>query len=384
MALVLAAGRGERAGEGPPKQYRPLAGQPVLRRTLRALLRRFAPSEIRVVYDPAHRTLYEEAVHGLGLPEPIVGGATRRDSVRAGLEVLAERPPRDIFVHDAARPFVGVALLDRLQRALGRAAAVVPAVAVVDSVARLDEGRIDAYLSRAGLARVQTPQGFRFALLLRAHRAAGGAEATDDASLVRTLGEEVAVVEGEDDNLKLTTAADFARAERMLAGLRRTCTGFGYDVHAFADGRPLRLCGIRVPHPRGLAGHSDADVALHALTDAILGTFGGGDIGVHFPPSDPRWGDADSTCFLRHALDLLVAAGGRLGHVDVTIVCEEPKIGPHRAAMRRRLGELTGLPSECVSLKATTTEGLGFTGRREGIAAHAVATASFEAAEEDG
>lgn len=382
IALVVAAGRGERAGGELPKQYRALGGEPVLRRTLRALLRRFAPDELRVVIDPAHRPLYEAAVRGLDLPEPVAGGSTRRDSVRAGLEALASSPPHHIYVHDAARPFVSSALLDRLARALARAQAVIPVLPVPDSLVRCAEGRASEYVPRTGVARVQTPQAFRFELLLRAHRSVPAGSFHDDGSLVRAIGEEVAVTEGDENNFKLTTAADFARAERLLAVARQVRTGFGCDVHAFAPDRPLVLCGLRLPHPRGLAGHSDADVALHALTDAILATFGAGDIGQHFPPTDPRWRDAGSTWFLGHALKLLARAGGRLAHVDLTIVCEEPKIGPHREAMRQRLGELTGLPPDRLSIKATTTEGLGFTGRREGIAAFALVTADFEDSEE--
>jgi len=377
IALVVAAGRGERAGGGVPKQYRELAGEPVLRRTIRALMRRFRAADIRVVIDPSHRALYEASVGDLGLPEPVAGGATRRDSVYAGLVALEADPPGEVWVHDAARPFVSVALLDRLAQALVLEPAAVPVVPVTDSVARLEDGRIGRYVPRERLARVQTPQAFRFDLLLRAHRTAGDGSFADDASLVRAIGEQVAVVEGEEDNIKLTTAADFAKARRMLATGRQTRTGHGFDVHAFAEGRPLVLCGVRIPHPRGLAGHSDADVGLHALTDAVLATIAAGDIGSHFPPSDARWRDADSTLFLRHALALLAENGGQLVHADLTIVCEEPKIGPHREAMRARLSELTGLPPARISLKATTTEGLGFTGRGEGIAATALVTATF-------
>lgn len=377
VALVVAAGRGERAGGGVPKQYRKLAGEPVLRRTIRALLDRFRAADIRVVIDPSHRALYEAAVAGLGLPEPVAGGPTRRASVRAGLEALAADPPREIWVHDAARPFVSVALLDRLAAALVAAPAVVPVIPVADSLVRVEDGRVGRYVPREGLARVQTPQAFRFDLLLRAHRSAGDDTFTDDASLVRAIGEEVAVVAGEEENIKLTNPEDFANAGRMLRAALQTRTGYGYDVHAFAEGRPLVLCGVRIPHPRGLAGHSDADVGLHALTDAVLATIAAGDIGSHCPPSDPRWRDADSALFLRHALALLAEKGGRLVHADLTIVCEEPKIGPHREAMRARLSELTGLPPARISLKATTTEGLGFTGRGEGIAATALVTATF-------
>lgn len=382
IVLVAAGGRGERAGGGMPKQYRLLAGEPVLRRTIRALLQRFRPADIRVVIDPAHRALYEAAVVGLGLPEPIPGGATRRASVRAGLEALVPTAPKEIWVHDAARPFPSTALLDRLACKVAEVPAVIPVVPLEDSLVREADGRVQAYVPRDGLARVQTPQAFSFDLLLQAHRTVGNDSFTDDGSLVQASGAEVAVVPGEVDNIKLTTAEDFARAERMLAHNGRTVTGYGFDVHAFASGRPLMLCGIRIPHARGLAGHSDADVGLHALTDAVLATIAAGDIGSHFPPSDPRWRDADSAHFLNHALGLLRERGGWLVHIDLTLVCEEPKIAPHREAMRARLATLTGLSLAQVSIKATTTEGLGFTGRGEGIAATAVVTARF--AEGDG
>jgi 2-C-methyl-D-erythritol 4-phosphate cytidylyltransferase/2-C-methyl-D-erythritol 2,4-cyclodiphosphate synthase len=360
-----------------PKQYRVLAGEPVLRRTIRALLQRFRPTDIRVVIDPAHRALYDAAVSGLGLPEPIAGGATRRASVRAGLEALAAAAPEEIWVHDAARPFVSRGLLDRLARMLVEVPAVIPVVPLADSVVRAADGRVQAYVPRNGLARVQTPQAFSFELLLRAHRTVGDESFTDDGSLIQAIGAELAVVEGEVENIKLTTAEDFARAERLLASQGRTVTGYGFDVHAFASGRPLMLCGVRIPHARGLAGHSDADVGLHALTDAVLATMAAGDIGCHFPPTDPRWRDADSAQFVRYALDLLREHGGQLLHVDITLVCEEPKIGPHREAMRARLAALTGLAMARISIKATTTEGLGFTGRGEGMAATAVVTARF-------
>lgn len=379
-AIVVAAGRGERMGAGPPKQYRPLAGEPVLRRTLRALLAHPAVARVQVVIDPDHRGLYEAVAEDLGLPEPVAGGASRRESVAAGLGALAAlpRPPEYVLVHDAARPLLSHTLLDRVITALRFVDAVVPVLPVHDSLARVEGARIVAEVERAGVVRVQTPQGFRFELLRRAHAEVPG-EASDDARLVRALGVEVATVPGDPANIKLTTPEDFAFAERLLAsGAPRTFrTGFGYDVHRFDPTRRLVLCNLHLPEGPGLSGHSDADVALHALTDAILALVGAGDIGAHFPPSDPRWKDADSAVFLRRALDLLHAAGGRLEHVDVTLVCERPKIGPHRERLVRRLQQLLGLPEGRVSLKATTTEGLGFTGRGEGMAAMAVATASF-------
>ncbi len=379
-ALVVAAGRGARMGGGVPKQYRPLAGEPVLRRTVRAFLAHPEIRRVQVVIAPDHRGLYDAVLGDLGLPEPVTGGASRRESVARGLEALAAAtpPPTRVLVHDGARPLVSRALVDRVVTALRFTPAVVPVVPVHDTLARVGNDRIAATVPREGVVRVQTPQGFALDLLRRAHREVAG-EATDDASLVRALGVEVATVRGEETNLKLTVEDDFALAERLLAarGGARFRTGFGFDVHAFAEGRRLVLCNVEIPGERGLAGHSDADVALHAVTDAILATVGAEDIGSHFPPSDPRWRDADSTLFLRWALELLHRAGGRLEHVDLTLVCERPRIGPLRARLRRRLAALLGLPESRVSLKATTTEGLGFTGRGEGIAATAVVTARF-------
>jgi len=379
-AIVVAAGRGERMGEGPPKQYRLLAGEPVLRRTLRALLAHPAIGRVQVVIDPDHRGLFEAVAGDLGLPEPVAGGASRRASVAAGLEALARLPgpPENVLVHDAARPLLSHLLLDRVITALRFTEAVVPVVPVHDSLARVDGGRIAAEVERSGVVRVQTPQGFRFGLLRRAHAEVPG-EASDDSRLVRALGVEVATVPGDPANIKLTTPEDFAFAERLLTSgaIQTFRTGFGFDVHRFDPARRLVLCNLHLPGEPGLSGHSDADVALHALTDAILGLVAAGDIGAHFPPSDPRWKEADSGIFLRRALELLHASGGRLEHVDLTLVCERPKIGPHRERLVRRLAALLGLPEARVSLKATTTEGLGFAGRGEGMAAMAVATASF-------
>ncbi len=379
-AIVVAAGRGERMGEGPPKPYRLLAGEPVLRRTLRALLAHPAIGRVQVVIHPDHRGLFEAVAGDLGLPEPVPGGASRRASVAAGLGALARlpRPPENVLVHDAARPLLSHLLLDRVITALRFAEAVVPVVPVHDSLARVEGGRVTAEVERESVVRVQTPQGFRFELLRRAHAEVPG-EASDDSRLVRALGVEVATVPGDPANVKLTTPEDLAFAERLLASAapRTFRTAFGYDVHRFDSARRLVLCNLHLPGEVGLSGHSDADVALHALTDAVLGLVAAGDIGAHFPPSDPRWKEADSATFLRRALELLHASGGRLEHVDLTLVCERPKIGPHRARLVRRLSALLGLPEARVSLKATTTEGLGFTGRGEGMAAMAVATASF-------
>ncbi len=379
LALVVAAGAGTRAPGERPKQYRLLAGEPVLRRTVRRLRSCPAITTVRVVIDPRHRDLYEETVGDLGLEPPIAGGASRRESVRRGLEELAGEPPARVLVHDAARPLVSKALCERVVRRLtAGAGAVVPVLPVTDSLRRVVSDRIREELPRDGVHRVQTPQGFAFGPILKAHRRAAPASATDDSAVALAAGMEVETVPGEEENIKLTLPEDFARAERILAGERpRFRTGFGYDVHAVDPDRPLVLCGVSIPDAPGLAGHSDADAGLHALTDALLATVGAGDIGSHFPPGEARWRNAPSHLFLEHARDLVTGAGGRIEHVDVTILCEHPRLAPHREAMRRRIGAWLGLPPDAVSVKATTGERLGFVGRREGIAAYAVATVAL-------
>ncbi len=375
LALVVAAGSGMRAPGERPKQYRLLGGEPVLRRTIRRLSACSAIDALRVVIDPRHRDFYEESVGDLDLPPPIAGGASRRESVRRGLEALAGEAPARVLVHDAARPLVSPRLCSRVAGALREAEAAIPVLPVTDSLRRVADDRIREEVSREGVYRVQTPQGFAFGAILEAHRRAVSASATDDSAIALEAGMEVHTVPGEEDNIKLTLPEDFARAERILAA-ERPCfrTGFGYDVHAIDATRPLVLCGVTIPDAPGLAGHSDADVGLHALTDALLATIGAGDIGSHFPPGEERWRNAPSHIFLEHARNRVAAAGGRIEHVDVTIVCEAPRLAPHRAAMCARIGDLLGLPPRAVSVKATTSEGLGFTGRREGIAAYAVAT----------
>jgi 2-C-methyl-D-erythritol 4-phosphate cytidylyltransferase/2-C-methyl-D-erythritol 2,4-cyclodiphosphate synthase len=369
LALIVAAGRGHRVGGGLPKQYRPLGGIAVLRRTVEAFLAHPRVDAVQVVIHPDDRGLYDAAVAGLPLAAPVPGGATRQASVRLGLEAVAgER----VLIHDAARPFVSHDVIDRVLDALEIDEGAVPALAVSDSLRR-GRSHIDGEVERDGLFRVQTPQGFRLEAIRAAHRAAS-AEATDDAAVLRSAGGRVALVEGDERNMKLTTADDFARAEAMIAAAMTSRTGMGYDVHRFGPGDHVWLCGIPVPHSHGLIGHSDADVGLHALTDAILGAIGEGDIGQHFPPSDPQWKGAASHRFLAHAATLVAARGGRIDHVDVTIIAERPKVGPHRDAMRQRIADILRLPLRVVSVKATTTEGLGFTGRGEGIAAQAVAT----------
>ena len=374
-ALIVAAGRGQRAGKGLPKQYRPIAGRPMLRHSLETFVRHAAVTAVCVVIDPDDRTFYDEAARDLELLEPVAGGATRQDSVRRGLESLAELAPERVLIHDGARPFADAALIDRVLAALDRAAGALPAIPVADTLKRGTDGRVHSTVDRANLWRAQTPQGFRFADILAAHRAAIGQDLTDDAAVAERGGLAVALVEGDERNIKLTTVDDFARAEILAsAALGDVRVGTGFDVHRFGPGDHVWLCGIRLEHTQGLMGHSDADVALHAITDAVLGALAAGDIGQHFPPSDPRWRGADSSNFLRQAAAMVVARGGRIAHVDVTIICERPKVGPHRAAMGARLAEILGIEGPRCSIKATTTEGLGFTGRGEGIAAQASVT----------
>jgi 2-C-methyl-D-erythritol 4-phosphate cytidylyltransferase / 2-C-methyl-D-erythritol 2,4-cyclodiphosphate synthase len=377
IALIVAAGRGSRFGAGLPKQYRLLAGQPILRRAVAPLLAHPRIGAVRVIIHADDADAYRAAVGDLPLLPPIPGGTTRQDSALRGLESLGNAPPQRVLIHDAARPFVSAALLDRVIGALDRRDGAVPALPVVDTLKRGGEGVAPPVLGtqdRSGLWRAQTPQGFRYPALLAAHRAAAGAALTDDAAVAEAAGMAVVLVAGDEDNLKVTTEDDLLRAERVLAAGRETRSASGFDVHRFCDGDHVMLCGVIVPHDRGLLGHSDADVGLHALTDALLGTIGEGDIGSHFPPSEPRWRGAPSDLFLRHAAALVTAAGGRVVNVDVTLICERPKVGRHREAMRARIAELLGVSVGRVSVKATTTEELGFTGRREGIAAQALAT----------
>lgn len=377
-ALIVGAGRGERFGGGLPKQYVDLAGLPVLRRAVDAFLTHPGIGQIRVVIDPSHRDLYMRATAGLGLPPPVNGGASRQESTRLGLEAMAGEQPDRVLIHDAARPLVSSGVIDRVLAALDHAPAALPVLPVVDTLKLVEAGLLAGERPRDGLTRAQTPQGFHFAAILDAHRQGIGAGATDDTALVTRLGVPVRAVAGEERNLKITTPDDLAEARRRLTQDRRWRTGSGFDVHRLVPGRRLVLGGLDIPHELGLEGHSDADVVLHALTDALLGCIAAGDIGSHFPPSDPQWAGASSDRFLAHARDLVRVAGGRVEHVDVTILCERPKIGPHRDAMRVRIAGILGIGSEGVSVKATTTERLGFTGRGEGIAAQAVATVAFD------
>jgi 2-C-methyl-D-erythritol 4-phosphate cytidylyltransferase/2-C-methyl-D-erythritol 2,4-cyclodiphosphate synthase len=375
IALVVAAGRGTRLGAALPKQYLPVAGEPLLRHTLRALAAHPRITGVRAVIHPDDRRHYDDAARDLDLLPPVPGGAQRQDSVRLGLESLIEIDPDMVAIHDGARPFADGALIDRVLDAVERGSGAIPALPVADTIKRGRDGRIVETVERSQLWRAQTPQAFRFREILAAHRAARGLELSDDAAVAERAGLAVSLVMGSEANLKVTAPEDLARAEGMaLAELGDIRTGQGFDVHPLGPGDHVWLCGIKVPHERALIGHSDADVGLHAITDAILGALGAGDIGQHFPPSDSRWQGAASDQFLRHAAALVAKRGGCIAHVDVTLICERPKVSPHRPAMVARIAEILGLAPDRVSVKATTTEKLGFAGREEGIAAQAVAT----------
>jgi 2-C-methyl-D-erythritol 4-phosphate cytidylyltransferase/2-C-methyl-D-erythritol 2,4-cyclodiphosphate synthase len=379
-AVVVAAGRGLRAGGGLPKQYREVAGEPVIRSSLSLFAWHGQIGAVQAVIHPDDAGTYETAAKGLRLLAPVLGGATRQASVRAGLESLSPRSPDIVLVHDAARPFCSSELVSRAIVACGQTGAAIPALEVTDTIKRVDAGGLVAgTVDRATLRAVQTPQAFDFALLLEAHRRAareGRDDFTDDAALAEWAGIKVATFAGDSGNLKLTTDEDFAKAEaRRMASLADLRLGNGFDVHAFGnDGDHVWLGGVKIPHDRGLTGHSDADVALHALVDAILGALADGDIGQHFSPNDPRWRGASSDQFLKFAVERVAKRGGRIANLDLTIVCEAPRIGPHRDAIRKRIAEIAEMSVERVAVKATTSEQLGFTGRKEGIVAMATAT----------
>ena len=373
--LIVAAGRGSRFGGPLPKQYCLLAGQPVLRHTVLAFRRHPAIASIRVAIHPDDRALYDQAVGGLGLAEPVSGGALRQDSVRNLLTALDVPADDLVLIHDGARPLVSAAVIDGTIAALAEADGAIAALPVRDTVKRAVGTGIEETVDRTYLWRAQTPQGFRYGAILHAHRDGAGLDLSDDAAVAERAGMAVELVMGNEDNFKITTAEDLERAERLLQSrLGDVRTGMGFDVHRLVPGDGCWINGIKIPHDQTLLGHSDADVGLHALTDAILGALGAGDIGQHFPPSDERWRGAASDKFLAHAASLVAARGGVIAHCDVTVICERPKIGPHRAAMVQRIAEILGIAADRVSVKATTTEQLGFTGRGEGIAAQAVAT----------
>jgi 2-C-methyl-D-erythritol 4-phosphate cytidylyltransferase / 2-C-methyl-D-erythritol 2,4-cyclodiphosphate synthase len=381
VALVVAAGQGSRAGGGSPKQFRSIAGKAVIAHAVDALARHPRIEALMLVVG----TGQEDTVSALISPQKVVaiaqGADSRRGSVRAGLEKIAAAGGADlVLIHDAARPFLPADVVDRLLAALDTAAGAIPVLPVADTLVRGVGDRAGSVVDRSGLFRVQTPQAFHFNTILAVHRDWDDAqEATDDAQMLRAGGHDVILVPGDERLEKLTYPQDFDRAETWLAGQRTTRIGMGYDVHRLAAGEQLWLGGVQIEHERGLAGHSDADVAIHAIVDALLGALAEGDIGSHFPPSDPQWRGAASSRFLEYAGARVADRGGRIDHIDLTIICEAPKIGPHRERMRTRIGEILAIPLDRVSVKATTTEGLGFAGRREGIAAQAVATISLPA-----
>ena len=370
-AIVVAAGSGLRAGPGEPKAWRMLGGRPIVRWSVEGLLSAGAREVIVVVaHDRLSQT--DAALEGLSGWRAVTGGRTRAESVEAGLAAVRCDPDAAVLIHDAARPFVTRGHVERLLGALEEADGAVPALPVPDTLKRGD-GVVEATVSRDGLWRAQTPQAFRFGRLMAAyHQWPASEEPTDDASVMERTGGRVAMVAGDPMLMKLTYPEDFLMAEQLAGARRIVRTGQGIDAHRFGAGEEVWLCGVRIAHSHGLVGHSDADVGLHALTDAVLGAIGDGDIGDHFPPSDPKWKGASSDQFLIHAVNRLAAQGGQILNADVTLVCERPKIKPHREAMRQRVAELLGLPIHRVSVKATTTEGMGFTGREEGLLAQAV------------
>lgn len=384
VALILAGGRGTRLGAELPKQYLPLGDGVVLRHAVRNFVDHPGVDDVRVVIGAEDRERFDSALAGLDLLEPVTGGSSRQESARLGLESLVSISPERVLIHDAARPFADAGTIARTLAALDTHPAALPAVPVSDTLKRERSGDGDRMIAetveRAGLWRAQTPQGFRFAEILAAHRAAAGLALTDDAAVAEQAGLDVALVSGNEENVKITTEEDLDRARRRLDDRRADLrTGTGFDVHKFGEGDAVTLCGVEIPHDRALAGHSDADVGMHAITDALLGAIAEGDIGIHFPPSDPRWRGEPSRTFLSHAAELVRRRGGSIVNLDLTLICERPRIAPHRETMIRRVAETLRIEPGRVSIKATTTEGLGFTGRGEGIAAQAVATVRIPA-----
>lgn len=381
IALIVAAGESRRMGDGTPKQYRQLGGKSVLRRSVEAFLHHPQVDGVCVVIHPDHQAHYAKAVTGLALLLPATGGATRQASVKNGLEHLFSiLPPKRVLVHDAARCFIDAATISRVIGRLESAQAVVPVLPVNDTIKRVANDHVAATIPRAQLYAAQTPQGFDFSILRNLHLNVDSDTATDDAALAETAGIAVHCVPGSPENGKLTTEADWKRAEMQYSSATTFRTGTGFDVHRLTPdtgAKQLMLCGIAVPHTHVLEGHSDADVGLHALVDAILGALCLGDIGLHFPPGDDRWKGADSGAFVRYCTERMAEHGATLHHADITLICEAPKIGPHREAMRQRVAELLDADSGIINIKATTSEGLGFTGRGEGIAAQAAVTLSL-------
>lgn len=383
--VIVAAGRGERAGarQDGPKQYRSIGGLPVIRHALEAFATIDGIGRIVVAIHPDDQELFSNAVGDLaGRVEAVEGGSSRQDSTLRALRTLAENPPAVVLIHDAVRPFVDRATIERVIAVVDTGSGALPSIAVTDTLKRRSDAGLTT-VDRKDLYAAQTPQGFPFAAILAAHEKAaksGRTDFTDDASIAEWARVEVRLVEGSPDNVKLTYARDIAMADEKLAGQSNfpdVRTGNGYDVHAFTDGDAVTLCGVRIAHGRKLSGHSDADVGLHALTDALLATCGAGDIGTHFPPSDPQWKGAASHLFVEHAADVVRARGGRIANADVTLICEAPKVGPHRAAMTEAMAAMLGISADRISIKATTNEKLGFIGREEGIAAIATATVVY-------
>ncbi|MEE2760559.1 MAG: bifunctional 2-C-methyl-D-erythritol 4-phosphate cytidylyltransferase/2-C-methyl-D-erythritol 2,4-cyclodiphosphate synthase [Pseudomonadota bacterium] len=377
-ALLVSAGRGHRFGGKIPKQYLNVGEKPLLRLAAERFLEHPDVDGVTVVIHPDDLALYEQAVDGLCLGEPIHGGEQRQDSVRYGLESMRTSQPAKVLVHDAVRPFVSDAVITGVIAAIDADTGAIPALAVTDTLKRVgDASQITDTVPRDNLWRAQTPQGFPYGPFLAAHRAAEGQVLTDDAAVAKAHGLAVTLVAGDERNFKVTSPDDMDRAERHIrtstfSGITRV--GLGFDVHRFAPNRPLFLGGIEISHEMGLDGHSDADVALHAVVDALLGAIGAGDIGVYFPPEDPQWKDAPSHIFLKSAGDAVAAQGGIIRGIDLTVICEAPKIGPYREPMRRHIAEILEIDAAAVNIKATTTERLGFTGRGEGIAAQAIAS----------
>src|ERR1700730_7789050 len=375
FALIVARGRAPRSGRSLPRQYLGPGGTTVLRHAAAAFATHPRIAGVLVAIRPEDRKLFDQAMTGLSLLPAVPGGAERQDSVRLGLEALATRQPDRVLIHDGARPFPDAALIDRVIDGLDRASAAIPALPLGDTIKRAADGRVLETIDRSQLWRAQTPQGFHFGAILAAHRQMAGRVLTDDAAVAEAAGIAPLIVAGSEENMKVTTAEDLAATERLLAARQADVrVGQGFDVHPFGPGDHVMVCGVAIPHEVAPVGHSDADVGQHALTDAVLGAIGAGDIGMHFPPSDPRWRGASSDRFLAYAATLVRERGGMIAAVDVTIICERPKIAPYRDRMIERVAEILEISIGRVSIKATTTERLGFTGRGEGIAAQAVAT----------
>lgn len=376
--LIVAAGRGTRLGGDLPKQYRTLGRHSVLHHTIEQFLNHDAIEWVQTVIHPDDRPLYDQSTNNFAILPPVLGGATRQASVFAGLQALSIHKPDVVLIHDAARPFIYGEVISRILATISQGQGVIAALKVADTIKRAGQEDISLdTVDRTALWRAQTPQGFMFDDIFTAHQEAVGLSLTDDAAVMEQAGHKVSLVEGHEDMFKITTQQDLERAQKMMSGAMEYRSGTGFDVHAFTEGDHVTLCGVQIAHSHRLSGHSDADVALHALTDAILGAIAQGDIGSHFPPSDMQWKGASSDRFLRKACDLLKEQGGRLMNVDLTIICESPKIGPHRDAMRQAIADITGIDLSRVSVKGTTTEKLGFTGRKEGIAAQATCSVAL-------